>query len=171
MGGLGTMSEPTAPEPERHARHPGPCGPKLPALQAYQLSPQAPAEPAGSFDAAAVARGKLVFEGADPPPVPRSPRPMCGCMSPPTRWPNLSLRDMTPVRRRNSTRRRANLRHQEGARAGKPAVHRPGTVPEVAVRPCRNWPGTSQSPSTAIPQWAERVLTSWDVGIGQPDLR
>jgi len=37
---------------------------KLPALQAYELSLQAPSPPAGSFDAAAAARGKLVFEGA-----------------------------------------------------------------------------------------------------------
>ncbi len=37
---------------------------KLPALQAYQLSLPAPNPPAGSFDAAAAARGKLVFEGA-----------------------------------------------------------------------------------------------------------
>jgi hypothetical protein len=37
---------------------------KLPALQAYQLSIRAPAAPAGSFDAAAAARGKQVFEGA-----------------------------------------------------------------------------------------------------------
>ncbi len=37
---------------------------KLPALQAYQLSLKAPAAPAGSFDAAAAARGKVVFEGA-----------------------------------------------------------------------------------------------------------
>lgn len=36
---------------------------KLPALQAYQLSLKAPAAPAGSFDAAAAARGKVVFEG------------------------------------------------------------------------------------------------------------
>lgn len=36
---------------------------KLPALQAYQLSLKAPAAPAGSFDASAAARGKLVFEG------------------------------------------------------------------------------------------------------------
>jgi cytochrome c5 len=34
---------------------------KLPALQAYQLSLAAPAAPAGSFDPAAAARGKLVF--------------------------------------------------------------------------------------------------------------
>ena len=37
---------------------------KLPALQAYQLSLAAPGAPAGSFDAAAAARGKTVFEGA-----------------------------------------------------------------------------------------------------------
>jgi mono/diheme cytochrome c family protein/cytochrome c5 len=37
---------------------------KLPALQAYQLSIAAPPPPAGSFDATAAARGKLVFEGA-----------------------------------------------------------------------------------------------------------
>jgi cytochrome c peroxidase len=37
---------------------------KLPALQAYQLSLAAPAAPAGSFDAAAAARGKVIFEGA-----------------------------------------------------------------------------------------------------------
>jgi mono/diheme cytochrome c family protein len=37
---------------------------KLPALQEYQLSIAAPAPPAGSFDAAAAARGSKVFEGA-----------------------------------------------------------------------------------------------------------
>jgi mono/diheme cytochrome c family protein len=37
---------------------------KLPALQEYQLSIDAPAPPAGSFDATAAGRGKLVFEGA-----------------------------------------------------------------------------------------------------------
>lgn len=36
---------------------------KLPALQAYQLSLNPPAPPAGSFDATAAARGKLLFEG------------------------------------------------------------------------------------------------------------
>jgi hypothetical protein len=38
--------------------------PLLPALQEYQLSLNAPAPPTGSFDAAAAARGKLVFTGA-----------------------------------------------------------------------------------------------------------
>ena len=37
---------------------------KLPALQAYQLSLAAPAPPAGSFNAAAAQRGRVVFEGA-----------------------------------------------------------------------------------------------------------
>jgi mono/diheme cytochrome c family protein len=37
---------------------------KLPALEAYQRSLPAPPAPAGSFDAAAAGRGKVVFEGA-----------------------------------------------------------------------------------------------------------
>ena len=37
---------------------------KLPALQAYQLSLKAPPAPAGSFDTAAAARGRAVFNGA-----------------------------------------------------------------------------------------------------------
>ncbi|MBX3591096.1 MAG: c-type cytochrome [Burkholderiaceae bacterium] len=36
---------------------------RLPALQAYQLTLAAPPPPAGSFDVAAAARGKIVFEG------------------------------------------------------------------------------------------------------------
>src|SRR6185437_898080 len=42
---------------------PDSVAPKLPALQAYELSLAAPAPPAGSFDSAAAARGKLVFQG------------------------------------------------------------------------------------------------------------
>jgi mono/diheme cytochrome c family protein len=38
--------------------------PKLPALKAYQVSLPAPPPPAGSFDAAAAARGATVFAGA-----------------------------------------------------------------------------------------------------------
>ena len=63
MGGLGTMTEPrlnlniTNGTEDRVSS-------KLPALQAYQLSLPAPAAPGGSFDAAAAARGKMVFEGA-----------------------------------------------------------------------------------------------------------
>ena len=37
---------------------------KLPALRAYQLSLEKPAPPAGSFDAVAAERGRLVFNGA-----------------------------------------------------------------------------------------------------------
>jgi hypothetical protein len=37
--------------------------PKLPALHVYQLALRAPAPPAGSVDAAAAARGKLLFDG------------------------------------------------------------------------------------------------------------
>ena len=38
--------------------------PKLPALDAYQLNIPAPTPPAGSFDAAAAARGDDIFNGA-----------------------------------------------------------------------------------------------------------
>lgn len=38
--------------------------PMLPALREYQFSIPAPTPPAGSFDVAAAARGKIVFEGA-----------------------------------------------------------------------------------------------------------
>lgn len=38
--------------------------PKLPGLQAYQLSLLAPTPPAGSYDAAGAAAGKVVFQGA-----------------------------------------------------------------------------------------------------------
>jgi mono/diheme cytochrome c family protein len=63
MGGLGTMDEPRL---GLHVTHGSVdlVSDKLPALQAYQLSIAAPAPPAGSFDAAAAARGKVVFEGA-----------------------------------------------------------------------------------------------------------
>ncbi|MFI5228987.1 MAG: c-type cytochrome [Gemmatimonadales bacterium] len=46
--------------------HNGPevVAPLLPALLQYQLSLRAPAAPAGSFDAAAAARGKALFDGA-----------------------------------------------------------------------------------------------------------
>jgi mono/diheme cytochrome c family protein len=63
MGGLGTVVEPrlnlnlTNGTEDRVSS-------KLPALQAYQLSLAAPAAPAGSLDAVAAARGKLLFEGA-----------------------------------------------------------------------------------------------------------
>jgi mono/diheme cytochrome c family protein len=62
MGGHGTFSEPRTGVTVTN----GPddlVSAKLPALQAYQLSLAAPSPPAGSFDAAAADRGKLVFNG------------------------------------------------------------------------------------------------------------
>jgi mono/diheme cytochrome c family protein len=63
MGGLGTFDEPRL---NLHITNGTTdlVSDKLPALQAYQLSIAAPPPPAGSFDAAAAARGKVVFEGA-----------------------------------------------------------------------------------------------------------
>ncbi len=47
-----------------HTRHdPDLVSPKLPALHVYQLSLPAPRPPRGSFDAAAAARGKRLFDG------------------------------------------------------------------------------------------------------------
>jgi mono/diheme cytochrome c family protein len=63
MGGLGTFTEPRLNIAVTNGAV-DLVSNKLPALQAYQLSLQAPAAPAGSFDAAAAARGKAVFEGA-----------------------------------------------------------------------------------------------------------
>jgi mono/diheme cytochrome c family protein len=63
MGGLGTFDEPRL---NLHVANGNvdQVSDKLPALQAYQLSLAPPAPPAGSVDATAAARGKLVFEGA-----------------------------------------------------------------------------------------------------------
>lgn len=63
MGGLGTMVDPRLSLDITHGTE-DLITDKLPALQAYQLSIAAPAPPAGSFDVAAAARGKLLFEGA-----------------------------------------------------------------------------------------------------------
>ena len=63
MGGLGTFTEPRLNLTVTHGNV-DLVSSKLPALQAYQLSLDAPTPPAGSFDAAAAARGKVVFEGA-----------------------------------------------------------------------------------------------------------
>jgi mono/diheme cytochrome c family protein len=62
MGGLGTFDEPRL---NLHITNGTTdlVSDKLPALQAYQLSIAAAPPPAGSFDAAAAARGKTVFEG------------------------------------------------------------------------------------------------------------
>jgi mono/diheme cytochrome c family protein len=63
MGGLGTMIEPRLNLAITHGTV-DLVSSRLPALQAYQLSLKAPAPPAGSFDAQAAVRGRLVFEGA-----------------------------------------------------------------------------------------------------------
>jgi mono/diheme cytochrome c family protein len=62
MGGLGTFTEPRLSVSVTNGTVDLVTS-KLPALQAYQLSIKAPAPPAGSFDAAAAARGKTIFEG------------------------------------------------------------------------------------------------------------
>jgi mono/diheme cytochrome c family protein len=62
MGGLGTFEDPRLPLSITNGTV-DLVSRKLPALQAYQLSLPAPPAPAGSFDAAAAARGKVVFEG------------------------------------------------------------------------------------------------------------
>jgi mono/diheme cytochrome c family protein len=62
MGGLGHFSDPRLPLDMTNGST-DLVSDKLPALQAYQLSLAAPPPPAGSFDAAAAARGRAVFEG------------------------------------------------------------------------------------------------------------
>jgi mono/diheme cytochrome c family protein len=62
MGGLGTFSDPRLPLTITNGTVDR-VSDKLEALQAYQLSLAAPPAPLGSFDHAAAARGKLVFEG------------------------------------------------------------------------------------------------------------
>jgi mono/diheme cytochrome c family protein/cytochrome c5 len=61
MHGQGSFSDPRL--GINVVQSPDLVAPKLPALQAYQLSIAAPSPPAGSFDAAAAARGKLIFQG------------------------------------------------------------------------------------------------------------
>ena len=63
MGGHGSFSEPRTGVNVTNGTD-DLISSKLPALQAYQLSLNAPPPPAGSFDAAAAARGQLVFNGA-----------------------------------------------------------------------------------------------------------
>ena len=63
MGGLGTVREPRLNLSITHGAQ-DLVSAKLPALQAYQLSLPAPGAPAGSFDAAAAARGQRLFAGA-----------------------------------------------------------------------------------------------------------
>jgi mono/diheme cytochrome c family protein len=62
MGGRGNFSDPRLGINIVH--EPDLVTPKLPALLAYQLSLPAPPAPAGSFDAVAAERGKLVFSAA-----------------------------------------------------------------------------------------------------------
>jgi mono/diheme cytochrome c family protein len=62
MGGRGSFSDPRLPLSITNGTTDEVTS-KLPALQAYQLSLAAPTPPAGSFDPAAAARGKVVFEG------------------------------------------------------------------------------------------------------------
>ena len=63
MGGHGSFSEPRTGVNVTNGTD-DLISAKLPALQAYQLSLHAPQPPAGSFDAAAAARGRFVFNGA-----------------------------------------------------------------------------------------------------------
>ncbi|HUM12259.1 MAG TPA: c-type cytochrome [Myxococcaceae bacterium] len=63
MGGHGSFSEPRTGVSVTNGTD-DLVSSKLPGLQAYQLSIPAPAPPPGSFDSAAAARGKGVFEGA-----------------------------------------------------------------------------------------------------------
>jgi cytochrome c peroxidase len=62
MGGQGTFSDPRLPLTVTNGTL-NLVEDKLPALQAYQLSLAAPAPPAGSFDALAADRGRLLFAG------------------------------------------------------------------------------------------------------------
>jgi mono/diheme cytochrome c family protein len=60
MHGRGNFSDPRLGINVEHA--PDQVTPKLPALRAYQHSLATPAPPAGSFDSAGAARGRLVFD-------------------------------------------------------------------------------------------------------------
>jgi mono/diheme cytochrome c family protein len=62
MGGKGNFEDDRLPVPLDIEQEPDLVTPKLPALLQYQLSLKAPKPPNGSFDLAAAARGKKVFE-------------------------------------------------------------------------------------------------------------
>jgi len=64
MHGHGSWVETRITPPENVQNPPDLVSAKLAALQAYQLSLQSPVPPAGSFDATAAARGRVVFDGA-----------------------------------------------------------------------------------------------------------
>jgi mono/diheme cytochrome c family protein len=63
MHGHGSWVESRATPPENVQNPPDMVTAKLAALQAYQMSIQSPPAPAGSFDATAAARGRVVFDG------------------------------------------------------------------------------------------------------------
>lgn len=63
MGGHGSFAEPRTGVFVTHGTDDRVTA-RLPALQAYQLTLAAPPPPPGSFDAAAAARGEIVFQGA-----------------------------------------------------------------------------------------------------------
>jgi len=62
MHGQGNFSDPRLEIAISHS--PDMVGPKLPALRSYQHSLESPAPPAGSFDALAAERGRMVFSQA-----------------------------------------------------------------------------------------------------------
>jgi cytochrome c5 len=64
MHGHGSFSEPRSTPPVNVQNPPDSVSALLPALQEYQLSLAKPAPPSGSYDAAAAARGRAVFNGA-----------------------------------------------------------------------------------------------------------
>jgi hypothetical protein len=64
MHGHGSFVERRTTPPDNVQNPPDSVSALLPALQAYQISLKAPRPPAGSFDAAAAERGRLVFNGA-----------------------------------------------------------------------------------------------------------
>lgn len=64
MHGHGSWVETRATPPENVQNPPDMVSAKLEALQAYQLSIPSPPPPAGNFDAAAAARGRVVFNGS-----------------------------------------------------------------------------------------------------------
>lgn len=64
MHGHGSFTEARATPPDNVQNLPDSVSALLPALQAYQLSLVAPIAPAGTFDAAAAERGRIVFNGA-----------------------------------------------------------------------------------------------------------
>lgn len=63
MHGHGSFTDPRSTPPVNVQNPPDSVSSLLPALQAYQLSLAKPAPPPGTFDAAAAARGKAVFNG------------------------------------------------------------------------------------------------------------